>query len=102
MALLTLTAIIVPALIPSEYHPVDPTSTAKGGDEQVVSWWSFITFSFLDHLITKASKVDHLSYDQLPPMLDNDASEYLTTTSFSVRLKDSSRNFRSVLIFSTL
>jgi hypothetical protein len=56
--------------------------------EQTASVLSLITYSFLDPLIFKASRVPHLSHEQLPAMADYDRANYLREKAFPVRTSD--------------
>ncbi|KAF8908923.1 hypothetical protein CPB84DRAFT_105721 [Gymnopilus junonius] len=83
LAVLTVTAVIIPLFIPHPYVPVDPKNPApEPNPEQTASWISALTYSYLDPLIILASKVVHLSYEQLPPLADYDRAQYLTSHAF--------------------
>ena len=54
--------------------------------EQTTSVLSLILFSFMDPLISEASKVPHLSHERLPVIADYDRAEYLREKAFPVRI----------------
>ncbi|KAH9922662.1 multidrug resistance-associated ABC transporter [Fomitopsis serialis] len=77
-ALLTLSAVIVPIIIPHPYLPFDPANPWPNPPaEQTTSWLSFVFFFFVDETIRDASRVEHLSLDKLPPLADYDEAENL-------------------------
>jgi hypothetical protein len=53
--------------------------------QQTASLLSFLTFSYVDGVVWKANRVQHLTKDQLPPPLDRDAAAHLTTVHAHVR-----------------
>jgi hypothetical protein len=102
LAVLCLTAVVIPLFTPRIYTPVDPKvcfvghikSVALNGPknpiatpnpEQTASWISRITFSYMDAVILLGTKVAHLRHDQLPPLRDDDYAQYQTREAFSVR-----------------
>ncbi|TDL28857.1 P-loop containing nucleoside triphosphate hydrolase protein [Rickenella mellea] len=83
IAVLSLTALAVPLLIPRPYVPVDPKNPmAEPNPEQVTPLLSLTMFSFLDPLIFKAYGMPHLSHDELPPLCDYDYTSNLVKRSF--------------------
>lgn len=83
LILLTLVTVIVPLFMPHEYVPVDPLKPYKEiNAEQTASWFDFLCFTFLDPIVWKASHVEHLDLDSLPPLADYDATKYLCKRSF--------------------
>jgi hypothetical protein len=48
------------------------------GRELVDPWISRLTYIYIDPIVVLANKVSHLSFDQLPPLLDVDDASYLT------------------------
>ena len=102
LAVLCLTAVVIPLFAPRIYTPVDPKvcfvghikSVALNGlkniiatpnPEQTASWISRITFSYIDSVILLGTKVAHLRHDQLPPLCDDDYAQYQTREASSVR-----------------
>ncbi|KAF8477848.1 hypothetical protein JB92DRAFT_2801159 [Gautieria morchelliformis] len=74
--------VFIPLAIPRTYTPVDPMNPSKEvNTEQTASWWSFLSFTFLDPIIFKAARVPHLPYESLPPLADYDRAEHLVATS---------------------
>jgi hypothetical protein len=53
--------------------------------EQDAPLISLILFQFLDPLVFKAYKVEHLPYDELPPLADYDYVQFLKEKRFKVR-----------------
>ncbi|PPQ77068.1 hypothetical protein CVT25_014881 [Psilocybe cyanescens] len=81
IALLTVTAVIIPIFIPHPYVPVDPKIPSSiPNPEQTASWISVFTYTFMDPTIRLANKVPHLRHDQLPPLADYDEAKYLSST----------------------
>ncbi|KAH9480765.1 ATP-binding cassette transporter abc4 [Psilocybe cubensis] len=79
IALLSLLAIVIPLFIPHPYVPLDhknPSPTPN--PEQTASWFSALTYTYMDPLIKLANKVRHLKHDQLPPLADYDCARYLS------------------------
>ncbi|KAF8513392.1 hypothetical protein JB92DRAFT_3116459 [Gautieria morchelliformis] len=78
----SLVGIVIPLVIPRIYTPVDPLNPAKEVNaEQTASWWSFLSFTFMDPVIFMAARVPHLTYESLPPLADVDRAEHLVATS---------------------
>ena len=86
LAILTITAVLIPLFIPREYNPIDPKvrtyspthvvipprSSSQGSmeepsSEQTCCLMSMMLYSFVDPIIVVAAKVPHLSYNELPP-----------------------------------
>ncbi|KDR83065.1 hypothetical protein GALMADRAFT_238871 [Galerina marginata CBS 339.88] len=83
IAILAVVAIIIPLFIPNPYVPVDPKNPMSNPTKELIgSWISKLTFTYIDSIILLANKVPHLSFDQLPPLLDVDRADYLTKTAF--------------------
>ncbi|TDL29986.1 P-loop containing nucleoside triphosphate hydrolase protein [Rickenella mellea] len=83
LAVLGLTALAVPLLIPRPYIPVDPKNPmVEPNPEQVTPILSLTMFSFLNPLISKAYGMAHLSPDELPPLCDYDYTSNLVKQSF--------------------
>ncbi|WVF65767.1 hypothetical protein IAT40_000501 [Kwoniella sp. CBS 6097] len=80
VAILTVSAVIIPLLRPRTYTPVDPlnpTPEAEIHPEQTASWLSFIFYEFMSPLVWKAWKSPSLPYDELHPLADYDRAEHL-------------------------
>ncbi|KAF8528037.1 P-loop containing nucleoside triphosphate hydrolase protein, partial [Hysterangium stoloniferum] len=74
--------VVIPLNMPRTYTPVDPLNPAKEvNTEQTASWWSFLTYTYLDPLILLAARSVHLDYESLPPLADYDRAEYLVDRS---------------------
>ena len=54
--------------------------------EQTTSLFNFLLYNFLDPLIYKASRTEHLGFDELPPMADYDAAKNLLKRSYPVSI----------------
>ena len=52
--------------------------------EQTTSWWGFLFFGYLTPVIRMASRVKHLEVNQMPPLMDTDASKNLIAYAFPV------------------
>ncbi|KIY46182.1 P-loop containing nucleoside triphosphate hydrolase protein [Fistulina hepatica ATCC 64428] len=79
---LSITAIIIPLVVPRQYVPFDPDYPAEPSPEQTASLFSLLSYTFLDPLIKKAYALPHLSPDQFPPMSDYDFAKNLRARSF--------------------
>ncbi|KAH8072268.1 hypothetical protein BXZ70DRAFT_964229 [Cristinia sonorae] len=85
VGILTLIAIVVPLCIPRVYVPVDPKNPSKDVHlEQTVSILSRLTYTYLDPLIYRANQVDHLSFDELPPIPDYDEAKNMVTKNMAI------------------
>ena len=51
--------------------------------EQTASWFSSLTFSYLDGLVFLARRKSTLTVNDLPPLVDSDRAELLTRTAMS-------------------
>ncbi|KAG8879706.1 hypothetical protein FRB97_001503 [Tulasnella sp. 331] len=80
--LLTFAGVVIPFLAPRKFKPLDPSQNLPPTAEQVASWWSFVSFSFLDPVIKKAYSVPHLPYDEFPILADTDHADYLVKVAF--------------------
>ncbi|KAF9564153.1 multidrug resistance-associated ABC transporter [Agrocybe pediades] len=79
------TAVVIPTAAPRRHTPIpshDKNVKPEPSDEQTCSWFSFLTYSFLDPVILKGYRVAHLKYDELPPQADYDRAEYLSDGAF--------------------
>ncbi|KAI0693031.1 hypothetical protein BC835DRAFT_1520746 [Cytidiella melzeri] len=83
IALITFVSVILPLFEPYPYIPVNPSEPSPVvNPEQTASLFSFLLYTFLDPLILKASRVQHLGHDQLPPLADYDLAENLIKRSY--------------------
>ncbi|KAF8507382.1 hypothetical protein BU17DRAFT_71205 [Hysterangium stoloniferum] len=81
LGLATFAGLFVPLVIPRIYTPVDPLNPSKHlNTEQTTSWLSYVTYSYMDPLIIKGVRTT-LTYEDLPPLADYDASAYLVARS---------------------
>ncbi|KAI0085661.1 hypothetical protein BDY19DRAFT_964983 [Irpex rosettiformis] len=71
--LLTLAAIVIPLTIPRSFTPVDPNRGIN--PEQTASILSAAFFGWLSPYIWLGNKVEHLAWDQLPPLAEYDYTE---------------------------
>ncbi|KAF9257856.1 P-loop containing nucleoside triphosphate hydrolase protein [Marasmius fiardii PR-910] len=71
-------AAALPLGMPRQYKPVNPNKPSSNPNpEQTATLFSLIFFFYLDPVIFAASRVKHLGADQLPPLADYDAADYL-------------------------
>ncbi|KAK7058408.1 hypothetical protein VNI00_002042 [Paramarasmius palmivorus] len=86
IAILGVSSIIIPLLIPRQYIPVDPKNPLDAPNpEQTASLLSLFTYHFLDPLVFYAYRVPHLAWDKLPPLSDRDYTHVLKQRSFKTR-----------------
>ncbi|KAJ6566068.1 P-loop containing nucleoside triphosphate hydrolase protein [Mycena capillaripes] len=98
IALLSITAVIIPVFTPRQYIPVDPLNPMKvPNPEQTASIFSFTFYFFLDQIIFLAYRQKEVREDQLYPLCDTDASVYLKTRSFKYLDKFSGNKSRGHL-----
>ncbi|KIK69543.1 hypothetical protein GYMLUDRAFT_236056 [Collybiopsis luxurians FD-317 M1] len=75
---LVLGAVLLPLLVPRRYVPFDSKNPLSNPNpEQTASLLSLLFFSYLDPIIFKASKVPHLSTDELPFLSEEDQARVL-------------------------
>ncbi|KAI0306147.1 hypothetical protein B0F90DRAFT_1814940 [Multifurca ochricompacta] len=83
IGLLTLTAVVIPLIIPRQYVPLDPKDLQQSvNPEQTASRLSMLTYTFIDPIVFMAYRVPHLSNDMLPPLADYDYTKNLVRRSF--------------------
>ncbi|KAJ7801014.1 hypothetical protein B0H14DRAFT_2161358, partial [Mycena olivaceomarginata] len=83
IALLFVTAVIIPLFTPRQYIPVDPLNPMKvPNPEPTASIFSFAFYFFLDHIIFLAYHESKVEEDQLYPLCDTDASVHSKNRSF--------------------
>ncbi|KAF8966510.1 multidrug resistance-associated ABC transporter [Flammula alnicola] len=83
IAILVVTAALIPLFVPRRCIPVDPKDPMPvTNDEQTCSLFSLIMYSYLDPIIFLGYRVPHLRFDQLPPLSDTDYSKNLTSKAF--------------------
>ncbi|ESK84755.1 hypothetical protein Moror_568 [Moniliophthora roreri MCA 2997] len=83
ITLLAVVSIIIPLLIPRQYIPVDPKNPAAvPNPEQTASLLSLVLYFFMDSVILKGRRGEHLPYDELPPLADYDYAENLRKHAF--------------------
>ncbi|KAL0572670.1 hypothetical protein V5O48_009294 [Marasmius crinis-equi] len=64
--------------MPRQYKPANPNKPSNNPHaEQTAAPLSMLFFFFVEPLVFGASRVAHLAADQLPPLADYDAAEYL-------------------------
>ncbi|KAI3622081.1 atp-binding cassette transporter [Moniliophthora roreri] len=83
IALLSVSSIVAPLLIPRQYIPVDPKNPrSTPNPEQTTCLLSLLTYRFLDPVVFYAYRVPHLAWDKLPPLSDRDHTHVLKQRSF--------------------
>ncbi|KAF9475054.1 multidrug resistance-associated ABC transporter [Pholiota conissans] len=83
ISMLCVVGAILPLFTPRRYVPIDPKHPSPiPSPEQTAPWISRITFTYMDSVIYMATKVAHLSFAQLPPLSDVDASVYQSSLAF--------------------
>ncbi|KAI0775463.1 hypothetical protein BC629DRAFT_1595092 [Irpex lacteus] len=83
VTLALLAGIVLPALEPYPYIPVDPTDPFPiANPEQTASLFSFLFYLFVEPIVLKASRVKRLGADELPPLSDFDAAKNLIKQSY--------------------
>ncbi|TFY68446.1 hypothetical protein EVJ58_g1015 [Rhodofomes roseus] len=88
LALLTLSAVFVPLLIPRLYIPFDPENPwPDPPPEQTSSILSLLLYSWLDPTVRLASRVEHLTIDMLPPLADYDEAHNLMKSSVDTTME---------------
>ncbi|KZT60623.1 P-loop containing nucleoside triphosphate hydrolase protein [Calocera cornea HHB12733] len=76
--LVTLVGIIIPLFVPREYMPVDPKHPMPvPAAEQTSSLFSFLFYFWVDPVVLRANREGGLSYDDLPPLIDEDYASTL-------------------------
>ncbi|KAF9560868.1 P-loop containing nucleoside triphosphate hydrolase protein [Agrocybe pediades] len=83
IALLCLNSILIPFGIPRPYQSRgNENDLSSQNPEQTASWFSRLTYSYLDHIVLKGNTVGRLGPDDLPPLSDCDSSRYLREESY--------------------
>ncbi|KAF5370319.1 hypothetical protein D9758_006918 [Tetrapyrgos nigripes] len=77
IGVLGFTSVIIPLFSPREYVPVDPKNPVEPSPDQTCSLFSLICINFMSGVIFAAKKVEHLPFDQFPPLADWDWSSHL-------------------------
>ncbi|EMD39558.1 hypothetical protein CERSUDRAFT_111873 [Gelatoporia subvermispora B] len=70
--LLSVAALVIPAVSPRKYVPLDPKEPMDPAPEQTASILSLMFFLFMDQVVVKAWRTAHLPLDQLPSIADFD------------------------------
>lgn len=85
--LLGVAGALIPLLVPhpllrtlNENESMDQITNLNS--EEIASYASRLTFSYLNPIIWKAFRVPHLGVDQLPPLLEKDSARYLAEKAF--------------------
>ena len=82
-ALVFLTGILLPACVPRQYIPVNPSKPQEVvNPEQTASVLSFALFTFLDGIVFPAYRMVHYPFEMLPPLCDYDRAEELAARAF--------------------
>ncbi|TFK46964.1 multidrug resistance-associated ABC transporter [Heliocybe sulcata] len=82
LALVFLSGVVIPLVIPCRYVPFDPKDPQPVNPEQTASILSLAVYSFLDPVVLKAYRQPHLSHTDLPPLADYDFGKNLVKRSF--------------------
>ncbi|KZS96534.1 P-loop containing nucleoside triphosphate hydrolase protein [Sistotremastrum niveocremeum HHB9708] len=82
LALLGVTGVIIPGLIPRKYYPIDPLEPSEPADSQTASYLSWLFYDFLDPIVYTAFKNTNLQFSDLPVLADDDKAKYLARTGF--------------------
>ncbi|KAF5317511.1 hypothetical protein D9619_013131 [Psilocybe cf. subviscida] len=83
IALLILSALIIPLFIPRRYVPVDPKDPMPVPNaEQTCSIFSRFIFSYMSPVIWAGYRTEHLEVEDMPPLMDTDYSKNLVKYSF--------------------
>ncbi|EMD39545.1 hypothetical protein CERSUDRAFT_150070 [Gelatoporia subvermispora B] len=80
--LLSIAAIVIPAVSPRKYEPFDPKEPMDPTPEQTASILSLMLYGFMDWLVMKAWRTTHLPLDQLSPTADYDMVHNLIKRSY--------------------
>ncbi|KIJ23038.1 hypothetical protein M422DRAFT_105687, partial [Sphaerobolus stellatus SS14] len=80
---LTVVGILTPLITPRQYVPVDPTNTKAPSPQQTASPLSILLFSWLDGLVWRATRVEHLPMEELPTLPDSSHASILARSAFS-------------------
>ena len=101
VVVLSLAAIIIPLLVPRKYTPFDPKVSTHTNlrshykpvfqhpmpvtnPEQTASILSMGLYFFLDSIVSKAWRMEHLGLDDIPPLPDDDEMKNLVQSHFKV------------------
>lgn len=80
VAILTVSAVLIPLVRPRTYVPVDPENPSPPGEihpEQTSPLLFYMFFEYMTGLVWKAWKTPALPYEDLHPLADYDRAEYL-------------------------
>ncbi|KAH9836198.1 uncharacterized protein C8Q71DRAFT_761194 [Rhodofomes roseus] len=77
VALLTVSAVIVPLCIPRSYVPLDPQEPTAPHPEQTASLLSLIVYGWIDPTVWKAYRQPQMKLEDLPPLADYDRTKNL-------------------------
>ncbi|KII94420.1 hypothetical protein PLICRDRAFT_36691 [Plicaturopsis crispa FD-325 SS-3] len=76
--ILSVIAVVIPLVSPRRYVPLNPDEPCDPNPSQTSSLLSLVTYSCLDYIVYRAYFVDHLKYEELPPLADTDQARNLT------------------------
>ncbi|TFY57504.1 hypothetical protein EVJ58_g6979 [Rhodofomes roseus] len=82
VALLTVSAVIVPLCIPRSYVPLDPQEPTAPHPEQTASLLSLIVYGWIDPTVWKAYRQPQMKLEDLPPLADYDRTKNLVQRGF--------------------
>jgi hypothetical protein len=81
-SLLTIVAVVIPLVQPSQYRPVDPMHPSEEPNpEQTASLLSYVFYLFMDKIILQAWRSNAIPYEELPPLPDYDRASWLAKNS---------------------
>ncbi|CAK5274929.1 unnamed protein product [Mycena citricolor] len=84
LALLFITATLIPAFTPREYFPLHPESenpTENVNPEETASLAVFLSWSFLDRIVFRANRDQSFEEADLDPLCEADRAEFVTEKS---------------------
>ncbi|KAG8882432.1 hypothetical protein FRB97_008247, partial [Tulasnella sp. 331] len=68
--LLSVAGLVIPAITPRKYNPVDPLNPADPAPEQTASLLSLTIFTYVDPIVTKGYRQPHVRANELPEIPD--------------------------------
>ncbi|KAI0800050.1 P-loop containing nucleoside triphosphate hydrolase protein [Fomes fomentarius] len=82
LSILSISGVIIPLFVPRKYRPMDPKNTMEPNPEQITSFASLITFTFLTPIVWLAYSMPHLPFALFPPLPDYDHLRNLIVRGF--------------------
>ncbi|KAI0666643.1 multidrug resistance-associated ABC transporter [Trametes maxima] len=81
LLLLTCAAVVIPFFIPHTYPHNRKESHEVPNKEQIAGWYSRRMFSWVNEIVARAYRVDHLPLEELPPLAHPDRTRTLVEDS---------------------